>query len=78
MMGKAAIGFIPSKLTRIRHGAYKPIPSVISAPSRKLIATAAASFAPVSSSAKPPLGSWSRFMSANSTAATESAIPMPS
>ena len=36
MIGKPAVGFMPSRLTRIMHGAYSPMPSVINAPSTKL------------------------------------------
>ena len=36
MIGNAARGFMPSSATRIMHGAYRPMPSVISAPSTKL------------------------------------------
>ena len=39
MMGNAALAFMPSRPTRIMHGAYRPMPSVISAPSTKLPAS---------------------------------------
>ncbi len=36
MIGNAAMGLMPSRLTRIRQGPYSPMPSDISAPSTKL------------------------------------------
>src|SRR6185436_1551077 len=56
MMGNAAIGFMPSRLTRMRQGAYSPTPRVMSAPSTKLQPTASANHGPRSSSASPPAG----------------------
>ena len=38
IIGNAAMGFIPSRLTIIMHGAYNPMPIVISAPKQKLTA----------------------------------------
>src|SRR6185503_21225109 len=51
MIGNAARGLIPSKLTRIRHGAYKPTPSVISAPRTQLTQMANTSGPPLRPSA---------------------------
>ena len=44
MIGNAAFGFMPRRATRIMHGAYRPIPSVISAPRTKLTPTATANY----------------------------------
>src|ERR1051326_2516956 len=38
MIGNAAAGFIPRRLTRIMHGAYRPMPSIIRTPRTKLTA----------------------------------------
>ena len=78
MIGNAAIGFMPSRLTSIRHGAYRPMPSCISAPSRKLTTIAKTSTPPLSPSALPPGGSTPTIFITNSAAATSSAMPMPS
>ena len=44
MIGNAAVAFMPSRPTRIMHGAYMPMPSVISAPSTKLPTRPSTSF----------------------------------
>ena len=77
MIGKAAVGFIPSRLTMIMHGAYRPMPSVISAPSAKLMPQARISLPPVSAVASPPPGKRLSAVMIISTAATSSATPMP-
>ena len=46
MMGKAAIGCIPSSASVIMHGAYIPMPALMSAPRMKLMTTASANFQP--------------------------------
>ena len=47
MIGKPVPGFMPSIETITRHGAYRPTPIVISAPSAKFPAIPAASSPPV-------------------------------
>src|ERR1700730_5504232 len=78
MIGKAASGLMPSRLTRIRHGAYRPTPNIINAPSRQLAHTPNTSAAPWSPRASPPAGNQARFFASISAAATNSATPMPS
>jgi len=77
MIGNAALGFMPSRLTRIMHGAYRPMPSVIKAPSMKFTATAITSLMPVTPSASPPPGkSFIWVMNINPAAASK-ATPIP-
>ena len=53
------------------------MPSVISAPSTKLIARPMPSFVPPSASAVPPPGSSCSWLASMKPAATKSAVPMP-
>jgi len=77
MIGNAARGFIPSKLIRIRHGAYKPMPIVISAPRQKFATIAKNSSVPERPRASPPPGISFRFVITNSAAAAHRAPPIP-
>ena len=76
MIGNAAAGFMPSALTSTMHGAYSPIPAVISAPSTKLHATPTRSLPGESPSASPPFGRSDPAEAAMRVAATRSATPM--
>src|SRR5437764_6959908 len=58
-------------------GAYSPMPSIISAPSTKLPPRPAASFAPVRPSVSPPEGNSFSAVISISTAAANSARPIP-
>ena len=78
MIGKAASGLIPSRHTRIRHGAYRPIPRVMSAPRTKFTATAKSSRAPARPVASPPPGIQPRLVMRIRAAAAVSAVLMPS
>src|SRR5262249_22757740 len=77
MIGKAAIGVMPRSASVIMHGAYRPMPSVISAPSPKHTTTATAKRQPDSASASPPPGSLPSATAVNTDAAISSAMPMP-
>ena len=57
VLGKAANGCIPKRARVIMQGAYRPIPTLIKAPSTKLIPTARPNFHPTSPMAVPPPGS---------------------
>ena len=61
----------------MRQGAYRPMPSVISAPRRKLIAMPSWSFVPVSASAVPAGTARPSADITISPAATSSAAPIP-
>ena len=76
MMGNATAGSIPSTLTSTMHGAYRPTPSVINAPSTTFVETPMTSFAPVSPTASPP-GTRASSCASTIAAAPRSAIPIP-
>ena len=59
------------------HGAYKPMPSIISAPRTKLPASPIMSFAPVNPNVSPPFGSSDSDVSSIIVAAPSSARPIP-
>lgn len=54
MIGKATCGDNPREKTMAMHGAYKPMPAVIKAPSKKLTATANTNLYPDKPMAVPP------------------------
>ena len=77
MIGKAALGFIPSNETRIMQGAYRPIPSGMSAPKSTLPAIAVASLTPVTPNRSPPPGTNWSWVRTRTIAAASSADPIP-
>ena len=79
IIGNAAIGFMPSRLTMIMHGAYNPMPIVISAPKQKLTAIPIHKRVPSRPSAFPVSPKWLpfRFVMINNAAAASRALPIP-
>ena len=74
IIGNATSGLIPSKYTSAIHGAYKPIPAVIRAPSIKFITIPITSLIPVRPTASPPLGKIPRNCNTNITPVINKAI----
>ena len=77
IIGNATFGFMPSKLTKIMHGANIPIPMVIRAPRMKFTAIAITSLIPETPVDSPPPGKSFICVMNIRLAATTKAIPIP-
>src|SRR4051812_42144685 len=70
MIGNAVVAFMPRRLTRIMHGAYRPMPMVISAPRMKFPTRPMMNFVPSSPSELLPAGSMLLFFAMKMAANT--------